>query len=150
MGCRYLYGYNHPYTVEEHKIRYGDIEMPLEFISSNGSEHGRTVDMMNALETKYGDQYVIQLFFDSSNYSPFCVGGDIGTLKKDFTAAVLLQGSGGSEEQTAELEPPSQMEILTSPQQSIPSSPQEAELDSPTAESSAQHQQNRVSTGVER
>ena len=109
------------------------------------SEHSRTADMIKAPETKYGDQYDISLFSDSSNYCPFCGGGDIGILKKDFTAAALLQGSmPESEELTAELELPSQMEIPTSAQlfsqQQIASSPQESGLQS-LAESPAQELQ---------
>ena len=40
VGCRYLYGYNHPYTVEEQKIRFGAVEAPLG-LPSKVSEHSR-------------------------------------------------------------------------------------------------------------
>ena len=52
--------------MEEQKILFGAVEVPLG-LPSKVIEHSRTADMLKALETKYGDQYDISLFSDSSN-----------------------------------------------------------------------------------
>ena len=75
----------------------------------------RTFDMIQALQSKYGDQCDIKVFTDTNHYCPFSGGGDIRIFKKDsFTGAVLQ----GPEPQSEELEHASLSlaEIPTSPQ----------------------------------
>ena len=115
VGCRYLYGYDHPYTVESKKIEF-DQAVPTKKLPQE-SEISRTVDMIQALRSKYGDQCDIKVFADTNHYCPFSGGGDIRIFKKDsFTGAVLQ----GPEPQSEELElldaSLSLAEIPTSPQ----------------------------------
>ena len=95
VGCRYLYGYDHRYTVESKKFE-SDQAVPTNTLPREG-EMSRTFDMIKALRSKYGDRCDIKLFTDTNHYCPFRVVGISGSFKKTASLERCCKGPSHSQ-----------------------------------------------------
>lgn len=90
-----MFGYDHPYNVEDHNIILShSIPNNLE----QTSEHGRTVDMIRRLIDIYEQIFNIGITSDSNHFCPFKGGGDVAIFKTGSSSAGLLQGEGEGDE----------------------------------------------------